>query len=61
VSLDHSIDPIVPHARAAAAKTTCLVLVYFMEASMVRLNHALHTSRPLIYINRPTWLARKCD
>src|SRR5712675_171435 len=41
VLLDHSIDPIVPHARTATTRTACIVLVCFMEASIVRLNHAL--------------------
>jgi hypothetical protein len=36
VSLGHSIDPIVPQARTATARTACLMLVRFMEASIVR-------------------------
>jgi hypothetical protein len=36
VSLDHSIDPIVPPARTAAARIACLVLVCFMEDFIVR-------------------------
>ena len=34
MSLDHSIDPIIPPARTAAARIACLVLVCFMEDSI---------------------------
>src|SRR5436190_22948678 len=57
-SLDHSIDPIVPHARTAAKKTARQVLVCFMgRPPWLELNHALQVFEPLIHINQPVWLA----
>ena len=61
MSLDHSIDPIVPPARTAAARIACLVLVCFMEASIVRAQPCASCLWAVDLNQQPAWLVWKRD
>ena len=61
VSLDHSIDPIVPPARTAAARIACLVLVCFMEDFIVRAQPCASCLWAVDLNQQPAWLVWKRD